>query len=108
MKTLKIVRAIAVGTAVLAGVLTICISLLLTYKMIFPTKALDMGVTDNQFLGTVIVFLISTLYWLAIDAMIRRDEAVTDAMKKIHQTTFNQSVILLILYIIGTLSLVFL
>ena len=101
MKTLKIVRAIAVGTAGLAGVLTICI-------IIFPTRALDMGVTDNQFLGTVIVFLISTLYWLAIDAMIRRDEAVTDAMKKVHQTTFNQSVILMIICILGTLSLVFL
>ena len=101
MKTLKIVRAIAVGTAVLAGVLTICI-------MIFPTRALDMGVTDNQFLGTIIVFLISTLYWLAIDAMIRRDEAVTEDMKKIHQTTLNQAVILMVISFIGTLSLVFL
>ena len=101
MNTLKIVRAIAVGTAVLAGVLTICI-------MIFPTRALDMGVTDNQFLGTVIVFLISTLYWLAIDAMIRRDEAVTEDMKKIHQTTLNQAVILIVISFIGTLSLIFL
>ena len=101
MNTLKIVRAIAVGTAVLAGVLTICI-------IIFSTKALDMGVTDNQFLGTVIVFLISTLYWLAIDAMIRRDEAVTEDMKKIHQTTLNQAVILMVISFIGTLSLVFL
>lgn len=101
MNTLKLVRVIAVGTAVLAGVLSICI-------IIFPTKALDMGVTDNQFLGTVIVFLISTLYWLAIDAMIRRDEAVTEDMKKIHQTTLNQAAVLMILSIIGTLSLVFL
>lgn len=101
MNTLKIVRAIAVGTAVLAGVISICI-------IIFPSKALDMGVTDGQFLVNVIVFLISTLYWLAIDAMIKRDEAVTDAMKKIHQTTFNQAAVLLILSIIGTLSLVFL
>ena len=101
MKTLKIVRVIAVGTAVLAGVLSICI-------IIFPTRALDMGVTDNQFLGTIIVFLISTLYWLAIDAMIRRDEAITDAMKEIHQTTFNQAVTLMIICILGTLSLVFL
>ena len=101
MKTLKLVRVIAVGTAVLAGVLSICI-------IIFPTRALDMGVTDNQFLGTVIVFLISTLYWLAIDAMIRRDEAVTEDMKKIHQTTLNQAVILMVISFIGTLSLVFL
>ena len=101
MKTLKLVRVIAVGTAVLAGVLSICI-------IIFSTKALDMGVTDNQFLGTVIVFLISTLYWLAIDAMIRRDEAVTEDMKKIHQTTLNQAVILMVISFIGTLSLVFL
>jgi hypothetical protein len=69
---------------------------------------LDMGVTDNQFLGTIIVFLISTLYWLAIDAMIRRDEAVTEDMKKIHQTTLNQAVILMVISFIGTLSLVFL
>ncbi len=101
MNTLKLVRVIAVGTAVLAGVISICI-------IIFPSKALDMGITDNQFLVNVIVFLISTLYYLAIDAMIRRDEAVTEDMKRIHQTTFNQAAVLMILSIIGTLSLVFL
>jgi uncharacterized membrane protein len=101
MNTLKLVRVIAVGTAVLAGVISICI-------IIFPSRALDMGITDGQFLVNVIVFLISTLYYLAIDAMIRRDEAVTEDMKKIHQTTFNQAAVLMILSIIGTLSLVFL
>jgi uncharacterized membrane protein len=101
MNTLKLVRGIAVGTALLAGILSVLI-------IIFAGKALEMGVTDNQFLGTVIIFLISTLYWLAVDALIRRDEADTEAMRKIHQTTFNQAAVLMILSIIGTLSLVFL
>jgi uncharacterized membrane protein len=101
MKTLKVVRAIAVGTALLAGIISVLI-------IIFAGKALEMGVTDNQFLVTVIIFLISTLYWLAVDALIRRDEADTEAMKKIHQTTFNQAAVLMIISIIGTLSLVFL
>ena len=101
MNTLKIVRVIAVGTAVLAGVLSICI-------IIFPTKALDMGITDEQVLVTVIVFLISTLYYLAIDAMIRRDEAVTEDMKRIHQTTLNQVLIMMSGSLVGTLLLVFL
>jgi uncharacterized membrane-anchored protein len=101
MNTLKVVRAIAVGTALLAGIISVLI-------IIFAGKALEMGVTDNQFLGTVIIFLISTLYWLAVDALIRRDEADTEAMKKIHQTTFNQAAVLMIISIIGTLSLVFL
>jgi uncharacterized membrane protein len=101
MNTLKVVRGIAVGTALLAGILSVLI-------IIFAGKALEMGVTDNQFLGTVIIFLISTLYWLAVDAIIRRDEADTEAMKKIHQTTFNQAAVLMIICIIGTLSLVFL
>jgi hypothetical protein len=101
MNTLKVVRGIAVGTALLAGILSVLI-------IIFAGKALEMGVTDNQFLGTVIIFLISTLYWLAVDALIRRDEAYTEAMKKIHQTTFNQAAVLMIISIIGTLSLVFL
>jgi cytochrome b len=48
------------------------------------------------------------LYWLAVDALIRRDEADTETMKKIHQTTFNQAAVLMIISIIGTLSLVFL
>jgi cytochrome b len=48
------------------------------------------------------------LYWLAVDALIRRDEADTEAMRKIHQTTFNQAAVLMIISIIGTLSLVFL
>jgi hypothetical protein len=101
MNTLKVVRGIAVGTALLAGILSVLI-------IIFAGKALEMGVTDNQFLGTVIIFLISTLYWLAVDALIRRDEADTEAMRKIHQTTFNQAAVLMIISIIGTLSLVFL
>lgn len=101
MNTLKLVRVIAVGTAVLAGMISVCI-------LIFPSKALDMGVTDGQFLVNVIVFLISTLYYLAIDALVRRDEAITEDMKRIHQTTFNQATVLMILSIIGTLSLVFL
>jgi uncharacterized membrane protein len=101
MKILKVVRAIAVGTAVLAGILSVLI-------IIFAGRALEMGVTDEQFLFNVIIFLISTLYWLAVDALIRRDEADTEAMKKIHQTTFNQAAVLMIICIIGTLSLVFL
>ena len=101
MNTLKLVRVIAVGTAFLAGVISVFI-------LMSTSTAFDMGITDGQFLVTVIVFLISTLYYLAIDAMIRRDEAVTEDMKKIHQTTFNQAAVLMILSIIGTLSLVFL
>jgi uncharacterized membrane protein len=101
MNTLKLVRAIAVGTALLAGILSVLI-------IMFAGTALEMGVTDEQFLFTVIIFLISTLYWLAVDAIIRRDEAETEAMKKIHQTTFNQAAVLMIISIIGTLSLVFL
>jgi uncharacterized membrane protein len=101
MNTLKVVRAIAVGTALLAGILSVLI-------IIFAGTALEMGVTDEQFLFNVIIFLISTLYWLAVDAIIRKDEAETEAMKKIHQTTFNQAAVLMIISIIGTLSLVFL
>jgi uncharacterized membrane protein len=101
MNTLKVVRAIAVGTALLAGIISVLI-------IIFAGTALEMGVTDEQFLFNVIIFLISTLYWLAVDAIIRRDEADTEAMKKIHQTTFNQAAVLMIISIIGTLSLVFL
>jgi hypothetical protein len=101
MNTLKVVRAIAVGTSVVAGVLSIFI-------LVFTGTALKMGVTDEQFLVTIIVFLISTLYWLAVDALIRRDAAETEAMRKIHQTTFNQAAVLMIISIIGTLSLVFL
>jgi uncharacterized membrane protein len=101
MNTLKLVRIIAVGTSIVAGVLSIFI-------LVFTESALDIGVTDEQFLVTVIVFLISTLYWLAVDALIRRDEADTEAMKKIHQTTFNQAAVLMIISILGTLSLIFL
>ena len=101
MNTLKLVRAIAVGTALLAGVLSV-------YILLFTGTALRMGVTDEQFVITVIVFFISTLYWSAVDAIIKRDEAFTEAVKKIHQTTFNHAVTLMILCILGALSLVFL
>lgn len=101
MKTLKLVRAIAVGTALLSGILSV-------YILVSTGTYLRMGVTDEQFIITVIVFFISTLYWSAIDAMIKRDEAITEAVRKIHQTTFNHAVVLMILSILGTLSLVFL
>jgi uncharacterized membrane protein len=101
MNTLKLVRAIAVGTALVAGILSVLM-------ILFTGTALRMGVTDEQFLVTVIVFLISTLYWLGVDALIRRDAAESEAMKKIHQTTFNQAAVLMILCILGTISLVFL
>jgi hypothetical protein len=101
MNTLKLVRAIAVGTALLAGTLSV-------YILLSTGTAFRMGVTDEQFVITVIVFFISTLYWSAIDAIIKRDEAYTEAVKKIHQTTFNHAVTLMILCILGTLSLVFL
>jgi len=101
MNTLKLVRAIAVGTAVLAGILSV-------YILVSTGTAFRMGVTDEQFVVTVIVFFISTLYWSAIDAIIKRDEAYTEAVKKIHQTTFNHAAVLMILCILGTLSLVFL
>ena len=101
MNTLKIVRAIAVGTAFLAGVISVFI-------LMSTSTAFDMGITDEQFLVNVIVFLISTLYYLAIDALIKRDEAITEDVRRIHQITFNQAAVLLILSIIGTLSLVFL
>jgi hypothetical protein len=101
MNTLKVVRTIAMGTAVVAGVLCICI-------LVFTGTALRIGVTDEQFLITVIVFLISALYWSAVDSLIKRDEAYTEDVKKIHQTTFNHAVTLMILSILGTLSLVFL
>lgn len=101
MNTLKLVRVITVVTAFLAGVISI-------FTLMSASTAFDMGITDEQFLVTVIVFLVSTLYYLAIDAMIRRDEAVTEDMKNIHQTTLNQAAVLLILSIIGTLSLLFL
>jgi hypothetical protein len=101
MNTLKLVRVIAIVTAFLAGVISVFI-------LMSASTAFDMGITDGQFLVTVIVFLISTLYYLAIDALIRRDEAITEDVRRIHQTTFNQAAILMILSIIGTLSLVFL
>ena len=101
MNTLKVVRAIAVGTAVLATVLSICI-------IVLVGLSIDIGATDEKFLFTVMIFFISTLYALAVDAMIARDEAVTPAMKKIHQTTFNQCVVMMIVSILGALSLVFL
>lgn len=89
MNTLKIIRAISLFTAVLAGLGTIGM-------LVFADYALEVGLNDYNLLVSLYIFFISSLQTLAIDAIIKKDESNSDAMKNVHQTTVNQCVWMII------------
>jgi len=82
MSTLKLARAIAGVTAILAAVGLIGI-------MIY---GLAIGLGDFNLLICLMVFSISAMYAIAVDAEISRRNTDIEAMKKVHQTTVNQCV----------------
>jgi hypothetical protein len=82
MKTLKLVRGIAFSTAILAAVGLIGI-------MIY---GLAIGLNDYNLLICLMVFSISALYSIAVDAEISKRNTEIEAMKKVHQTTIKQCV----------------
>jgi hypothetical protein len=82
MRTLKLVRGIAFSTAILAAVGLIGI-------MIY---GLQVGLNDYNLLICLMVFSISALYSIAVDAEISKRNTEIEAMKKVHQTTIKQCV----------------
>jgi hypothetical protein len=82
MKTLKLVRGIAFSTAILAAVGLIGI-------MIY---GLQVGLSDYNLLICLMVFSISALYAIAVDAEISKMSTESQSMKKVHQTTIKQCV----------------
>jgi hypothetical protein len=86
---LKVARGIAGGTAMLAGLGTIGM-------LVFADYALEVGLNDYNLLVSLYIFFISSLQALAIDAIIKKDESNSDAMKNVHQTTVNQCVWMII------------
>ena len=82
MKTLKLVRGIAFVTAILAAVGLIGI-------MIY---GLAIGLSDFNLLISLMIFSISSMYAIAVDAEISKRSTDIEAMKKAHQTTINQCI----------------
>lgn len=89
MNTLKIARGIAFLTTVASGVISAII-------LIAPAYALENNINDQMMIGTLWVFFTSTLYTMAINAVIQAEEAELEAVKKIYETTYKQSVVLMI------------
>jgi hypothetical protein len=94
MNTLKLVRGIAFGTAILAAVGLIGI---LIY-------GLAIGLSDYNLLICLIIFSISALYAIAVDAEISKRTTDIEAMKKVHQTTINQCVWMMV-FLLGMSTL---
>ena len=82
MNTLKLVRGIAFVTAILAAVGLIGI-------MIY---GLAIGLSDFNLLVCLMVFSMSSMYAIAVDAEISKRTTDIEAMKKVHQTTVNQCI----------------
>jgi len=96
MKTLKLVRGIAFSTAILAAVGLIGI-------MIY---GLEIGLSDFNLLICLMVFSMSALYAIAVDAEISRRNTDVEEMKKLHGTTITQCVCMMIfLLCVSTLCL---
>jgi len=94
MSTLKLIRGIAFSTAILAAVGMIFI-------MIY---GLQMGLNDYNLLGSLVIFFISSLYAIAVDAEISKRNTDIEAMKKVHQTTIKQCVWMMI-FLLGMSTL---
>ena len=96
MKTLKLVRGIAFSTAILAAVGLIGI-------MIY---GLEIGLSDFNLLICLMVFSMSALYAIAVDAEISKRNTDVEEMKKLHGTTITQCVCMMIfLLCVSTLCL---
>ena len=96
MKTLKLVRGIAFSTAILAAVGLIGI-------MIY---GLAIGLSDFNLLVCLMVFSISSMYAIAVDAEISKRSTESESMKKVHQTTITQCVWMMVFLLsVSTLCL---
>ena len=82
MNTLKLVRGIAFSTAILAAFGTVGI-------MIY---GLEMGLNDYNLLGSLVIFCLSALYAIAVDAEISKRNTDVEEMKKLHGTTIKQCI----------------
>jgi hypothetical protein len=98
MNTLKLVRGIAFSAAILAAVGMIFI-------MIY---GLQVGLNDYNLLGSLAIFSISSLYAIAVDAEIRRRNAESEAMKKVHQTTIKQCIWMMVFLLCMSILCLFL
>jgi hypothetical protein len=94
MNTLKLVRGIAFSTAILAAVGMIFI-------MIY---GLQVGLSDYNLLICLMVFSISALYAIAVDAEISKRNTDVEEMKKLHGTTITQCVCMMI-FLLGMSTL---
>jgi hypothetical protein len=94
MNTLKLVRGIAFVTAILAAVGLIGI---LIY-------GLAIGLNDYNLLICLIIFSMSSMYAIAVDAEISKRITDIEAMKKVHQTTINQCVWMMV-FLLGISAL---
>ena len=94
MNTLKLVRGIAFGTAILAAVGLIGI---LIY-------GLAIGLSDFNLLVCLMVSSMSSMYAIAVDAEISKRNTDIEAMKKVHQTTINQCVWMMV-FLLGMSTL---
>ena len=65
--------------------------------LLAPLFIEELELNDNLFLGSVLLFFLYTLMYSSVNALIRRDEAHTDAVRMIYHRTFMDSIILMIL-----------
>lgn len=101
MNILKLARGIAFSTAILAGLLTVGM-------LIFAGYAMEMGLNDYNLLGCLFIFFISALYALAVDAKIREEATDIKAVKKVHQTTLNQCIWMMVALLLLSIPCLFL
>lgn len=101
MNILKLARGIAFSTAILAGLLTVGM-------LIFAGYAMEMGLNDYNLLGCLFIFFMSALYALAVDAKIREEATDIKAVKKVHRTTLNQCIWMMVVLLLLSIPCLFL
>jgi hypothetical protein len=94
MKPISILRALAMGMAILTGCLSVVI-------LILPFFVEEHRATNNMLLASVYMFFMFTLLYSAVDASINYEKATSTQIKNIYHETLGLSVMLIFFGIVG-------
>lgn len=100
MKSIKFYRAVVMIMAILTGSMGVAM-------MLFPSEAIEYGVTDKMFGIAIGMFLIYTLMWMIVDSTIKERESKSEAYKRMYSKYAMQgTMLLLIAVIVGGVMLI--
>lgn len=94
MKAIKFYRAMVMIMAILTGSMGVAI-------MLFPSEAIEYGVTDKMLAISIGMFIIYTLLWVIVDSTIKEKESTSQAYKRMYSKYAMEGTMLLLIAVIA-------